>query len=155
MAEDFNANDIFEIAVKIEENGAAFYRAAADKMDDEKHKEFLLEFARMEDEHVVTFTQMKNQLDEMASLPTVFDPENESMVYLKALADTRVFHKKKEPESSFSSILATALQTEKDSIAFYLGMKDLVPERQGKEKINDIIKEEMSHIKIIARKMNA
>lgn len=155
MAEEFSANDIFKIAITIEENGAAFYRAAAEKMDDETHKKFLLDFAKMEDEHVVIFTDMKNELGDLEKMSSVFDPQDESMQYLKALADTRVFYQKKEPENSFQSILHTALQTEKDSIAFYLGMKDLVPEKQGKDKIDDIIKEEMSHIKIIARKMNA
>jgi rubrerythrin len=35
---------------------------------------------------------------------------------------------------------------EKDSIVFYLGMKELVPERLGKNRIDGIIKEEMGHL---------
>ncbi|MBT7259953.1 MAG: rubrerythrin, partial [Desulfobacula sp.] len=48
-----------------------------------------------------------------------------------------------------------AIQAEKDSIIFYLGMKEIVPEKSGKAKIDDIIKEEMSHIRIIAQKLAA
>ena len=107
----------------------------------------------MEDDHVVTFLNMQNKLKEQNTLATDFDPDDENLSYLKALADTRVFFKKDQPDDTFQSILKTAIQTEKDSIAFYLGMKELVPAKLGQAKIDDIIKEEMSHIKIIAEKL--
>jgi rubrerythrin len=154
MANEFNADDIFEIAVKIEENGAAFYRDAATKIEDVQHKTFLLDLAKMEDDHVITFTNMQKELGEAQTEATGFDPDDENLIYLKALADTRVFFKKEQPDDTFQSILKTAIQTEKDSIAFYLGMKELVPAKLGKERIDDIIKEEMSHIRIIAEKLS-
>ena len=88
-----------------------------------------------------------------ATASTTFDPKNENALYLKALADTRVFFEKEHPGNSFQDILAAAIQAEKDSIAFYLGMKELVPLKLGQSKINDIIKEEMSHIRILAGKL--
>ncbi len=155
MANEFNADDIFEIAVKIEENGAAFYRDAAAKMSDDKHKNFLLNLAEMEDDHVVTFSNMQKELKETETISSTFDPDDENILYLKALADTRVFFKKDQPEESFKDILRSAIQTEKDSIAFYLGMKALVPAKQGKSKIDDIIQEEMSHIRILSENLKA
>jgi rubrerythrin len=153
MPNEFNAKDIFEIAVKIEQNGAKFYRNAAKHLEEEKHKKFLLELASMEDDHVVTFTNMQKELKDKQTFSTAFDPDDENILYLKALADTRVFFEKKQPNNSFKSILSTAIQTEKDSIAFYLGMKELVPENLGQSKIDDIIKEEMSHIRLLAGKL--
>ena len=47
----------------------------------------------------------------------------------------------------------SAIQAEKDSIAFYLGMKDMVPEELGNNKIDSSIKEEMSHIRILSEKL--
>ena len=38
---------------------------------------------------------------------------------------------------------------EKDSVVLYTAMKDLVPENLGKETIDKLIKEEMSHISLI------
>ena len=38
MTNEFNANDIFEIAIKIEQNGAIFYRDAAGHVKEEIHK---------------------------------------------------------------------------------------------------------------------
>jgi len=153
MANEFNANDIFEMAIKIEQNGAIFYRDAAKQMEKEKHKQFLLELARMEDAHETTFASMQKELKNEESFSTTFDPDDENALYLKALADTRIFFEKEQPDNSFQNILSAAIQAEKDSIAFYLGMKELVPAKLGQSKINDIIKEEMNHIRILAGKL--
>jgi len=153
MADEFNANDIFEMAIKIEQNGAIFYRNAAKKVVKEKHKQFLLELARMEGNHEIVFANMQKELKNEESFSTTFDPDDENALYLKALADTRVFFKKRQPDDSFQGILSTAIQTEKDSIVFYLGMKEMVSAKLGQSKINDIIKEEMSHIRILAGKL--
>ena len=154
MANEFNANDIFEIAIKIEKNGAIFYRNAADKVDGEDNKKFLLELADMEDAHEATFESMKNELKDTEVFSATYDPEEENSLYLKALADARVFAKKEEPVNDFNKILLSAIQAEKDSIAFYLGMKLMVPEKYGQSKIDYIIKEEMSHITLLTKKLS-
>ena len=153
MANEFNANDIFELAIKIEQNGAIFYRDAAKQVEKEGHKQFLLELARMEDDHEKTFANMQKELKDEEAFSTTFDPDDENALYLKALADTRVFFEKEQPDNSFQGILSTAIQAEKDSIAFYLGMKEMVSPKLGQSKINDIIKEEMSHIRLLAGKL--
>ncbi len=153
MTNEFNADDIFEMAVKIEQNGAIFYRDAAGHMEEKKNKDFLLELSRMEDAHEIIFANMKKDLTDQEKLATTFDPEDENILYLKAFADSKVFFKKENPDNSFKSILSCAIQTEKDSIAFYLGIKELVPEKSGKSKIDAIIKEEMGHIRLLAGKL--
>jgi len=155
MSYDFNADDIFEIAQQMERNGAAFYRDAAGSVDDSSVKEFLLEFAAMEDEHEKTFIELRKELTAAEKTPTVFDPNNESALYLKALADTRVFFKKEIDTSTIEGIFKSAITAEKDSIVFYLGMKDLVPGALGKDRMDAIIKEEMGHIKILSQKLAA
>jgi len=52
-------------------------------------------------------------------------------------------------------ILKEAILAEKDSIVFYLGMKEMVPENLGETKIDAIIKEEMAHIKLLSGKLVA
>ncbi|MCG8684462.1 MAG: ferritin family protein [Desulfobacterales bacterium] len=153
MGNEFNANDIFEIAKQIEINGAKFYREAANRVDEDAHKQFLLSLAEMEDSHEQTFADMQKELGTAETAVTTFDPEDENALYLKALADTRVFFEKDQPESSMKGILTSAIAAEKDSIAFYLGMKELVSQKAGKAKLDDIIKEEMSHIKLLAAKL--
>jgi rubrerythrin len=52
-------------------------------------------------------------------------------------------------------ILKAAIVAEKDSIAFYLGMKDAVSDNRGKQRIEAIIKEEMQHIRILSKELAA
>lgn len=152
MALDFNADEIFEMAEQIERNGAIFYRKAADKVSGDE-KDFLLELAKMEDDHEVTFKALRKELTDKEKTSTTFDPNDEAPQYLKALADTRVFFEKDLDPSTMKEILKAAIGAEKDSIVFYLGMKDLVPGKLGKDKLDDIIKEEMSHIKLLSTRL--
>ena len=46
-----------------------------------------------------------------------------------------------------------ASNAEKAWIVFYIGMKDVVPSHLGKDKLDDIIKEEMSHIRLLSKKL--
>ena len=155
MMYDFNADDIFEIAEQLERNGAKFYRTAAEAVEDSESKDFLLKLAAMEDDHEKTFAGMRSTLTADEAAVTVFDPEGEATLYLKALADTRVFFEKEMDTTSMEAILKDAVVAEKDSIVFYLGMREAVPENMGRGRLNDIIKEEMGHIRLLSRELKA
>ena len=152
---DFNADDIFEIAEQLERNGAKFYRTAAESVGDQAGKDFLLKLAAMEDDHEKTFSQMRSTLTAGEKTSTVFDPDGDAMHYLRALADTRVFFEKAIDTSSMTAILKDAITAEKDSIVFYLGMRDAVPEGMGRSRLDDIIKEEMGHIRLLSKELVA
>jgi len=153
MSYDFNADEVFEIAEQIERNGAKFYRIAAENIPDENNKKLLLNLATMEDEHEQTFKTLRTELSRDEKVLTTFDPDGESEGYLRSLADTRVFYEKEIDSSSFKEVLKSAITAEKDSIVFYIGMKDVVPSHLGKDKLDGIIKEEMSHIKLLSKKL--
>lgn len=154
-AYDFNANDVFQMAEDIEVNGAEFYKTAAANVVDESNKKLLNSLADMEVEHHKTFEQMRKELSKQEKIETVFDPEGDAANYLKALADIRVFFEKDIDTSSMKNILMAAITAEKDSIVLYLGMKELVPEKFGKNRIENIIKEEMGHIRLLSRELTA
>lgn len=155
MMYDFNADDVFEMAEQIERNGAAFYRKAADQVTDADAKTFLLDLAAMEDDHEKTFAAMRKDLSDKEKYATVFDPNGDAEAYLKALADTRVFFDKEIDTTSLKTILTAAIQAEKDSIVFYVGMKEMVPAALGQARLDSIIKEEMSHIRLISKRLTA
>ena len=155
MSYDFNADDIFEMAEQIERNGAVFYRKAAADITDPEANKFLLDLAVMEDNHEKTFSTVRKKLTEAEKTSTVFDPDGQAASYLKALADTRIFFEKEIDTTSMQAILKAAILAEKDSIVFYLGMKDLVPEGLGQSRLDSIIKEEMSHINLLSRRLIA
>jgi len=153
MSFDFNADDILEMAEQIERNGACFYREAAAGVPDPKAKAFLVRLAEMEDEHERTYADLRRSLAEQERTPTVFDPGDEAVLYLRAMADTKVFFQETVDFRSMESILKTAIQNEKDSIAFYLGLKHLVPEALGQQRVDAIIREEMGHIQLLSQEL--
>ena len=161
MSITFNAFEIFEMAEQIERNGVKFYRKAAEGISDRDARQMLLELADMEAEHEKTFTDMRKQLSEEARELRVFDPENEMALYLQVMASGHVFDLRKDPSEQLSGtetvedILKLAINAEKDSIVFYLGLKDFVPVKAGKDKVEAIIKEEMSHIAVLNRRLPA
>ena len=155
MMYDFNADDIFEIAEQLERNGAAFYRTAAEATADDAARELLLKLAAMEDDHEKTFTKMRSELKASEKTATVFDPEGDAVHYLRALADTRVFFEKAVDTSSLEAILKDAITAEKDSIVFYLGMREAVPEDMGRTRLDQVIQEEMGHIRLLSKSLVA
>ena len=157
MAIVFNADEIFEMAIRIESNGAAFYRKAADLQSDTKNKEFLEGLAKMEDQHQKIFSQMRKTLTDKDKDPKVFDPLNEVSQYLAAMADTMGGEGSPSVADSLTGnetleeILQTAVGLEKDSILFYLGIKDLIPPQSGQDKIDEVIREEQRHVAQLSR----
>ena len=153
MSYDFNADEIFEMAEQIEKNGVKFYTESAEKITDPASKKLLLDLAAMEVEHEKVFASMRAQLTEKEKSATIFDPEGEAALYLRALADVRVFFEKKIDTTSMKEIIKAGIAAEKDSIVFYLGMKEAVPEGLGQKRIDAIIKEEMKHIRLLSKEL--
>ena len=151
----FNADEIFEMALQIERNGEKFYRDSAKKVKEPEARDLLARLAGMEIEHQKIFRGMKAALTAADKKAMTFDPNNEAGLYLASLANTKVFFEKDIDTAKLEGIFRSALAAEKDSIAFYLGMKDLVPLGSSKDKIEDIIKEEMRHIRILGERLAA
>ena len=155
MSYDFNADEVFEMAEQIERNGAKFYRDAAKSVADDSNKDLLLSLSKMEEAHEKTFQSMRTVLKSAEKASTVFDPSGEACLYLRALADTRIFFEKKIDTTSMMEILKSAIEAEKDSIVFYWGMKEAVPASLGQDRIDSIIKEEMGHIRVLSKELVA
>jgi rubrerythrin len=92
---------------------------------------------------------------------TAFDPDGQAALYLRAMVDGHVFDVRADPvelltgKETVADILGMAMGMEKDSIVFYLGMKEMVPETLGKNRIDDIIKEEMGHLALLSNELAA
>jgi rubrerythrin len=151
----FTADEVLAMAEQIERNGAQFYRAAAERAEDAEAAKALRDLAAMEDDHERTFASMRAALPAAAREEVVYDPDGEGPLYLQAMANRQVFDVTQDPlakltgAASWRDVLALAIQTEKDSIAFYTGMKEMVPARYGGDRINDVIREEMIHLGVL------
>ena len=161
MGITFNANEVFEMAEEIERNGAKFYRKAAQNTSDNQTKQMLLDMADMEDGHLAIFQEMREQLNGQEKGWIVFDPDNQSALYLQTMADARGYEGKITPSKELTGsetskeILETALNSEKESVVFYFGLKSLVPPKAGRDKVEEIIIEELSHITTLLNKLKS
>ncbi|MBM4325842.1 MAG: hypothetical protein FJ118_01650 [Deltaproteobacteria bacterium] len=148
------ADDVFAMAVRIEENGKAFYEGAASRSDKASLKALFQELARMEQSHVELFRGLRSALAPSLS-DLAWDPEGLAEGYLQAAADTHVF----SGESALARLtgvdtpekaLDMALLFEKDSVAFFLGMKSILPDPKGKGEIDQLIEQEQAHIRMLS-----
>jgi rubrerythrin len=148
----FNADEIFEMAEEIERNGAKFYSQASEKAPTDDMKKFFNNMANMEEHHLKIFEQMRQELSSEEKGQTVYDPNDESAQYLQTMAEGHGYEGRISPtqdltgSESMKEVIEIALNAEKDSVVFYYGLKSLVPEKAGRDKIEKIILEELSHI---------
>ena len=81
----------------------------------------------------------------------VFDPNEEMYLYLKAMADAHGGEGAPDAaarltgDETMAQIVETAIGLEKESILFYIGLKDIVPPELGQEKIDAIIEDKKKH----------
>lgn len=157
MAVMFNADEVLAMAEDIETNGAAFYRKAASMH--KKHADFLTALAKMEDVHKATFAKMRKALPPRMREETAADPYMEASLYIKDVSDS---HKGEGSPAitasltgreSLIDILQIAVVLEQRSIAFYMGLRDMVSEKLGKGRIDDIVAEEKKHVVVLAREL--
>jgi rubrerythrin len=161
MGVTFNANEVFEMAEEIERNGAKFYREAAAKTTDKDLKTMFLQMADMEDGHLKTFQQMRKELAAQEKEATAFDPYDEAALYLQTMAGAKGTEGMKAPDvkltgnESATELLEIAIGAEKNSVLFYVGLKDMVSAQAGRDKVEAIIREEVRHVADLKRKLVA
>jgi rubrerythrin len=155
MAVAFNADEVLAMAQAIEVNGARFYDAAAAKAPQGRSRDLLAELAKWERTHEKTFAQMRRELPAAARETSTYDPDDEAQQYLRALADSRVFDPGADPmallgpKPSQRDVLLKALELEKESIAFYVGLRAMVKLATGQDRVDEVIREEMRHVALL------
>jgi len=140
----FEASDVLQFAVCMEENGGLFYRKAA-KLSEKSEVKKLFEFlASEEEEHKKTFENFLSQV-------TLYEPPEEYpgeyLAYLHNYIDGKVFftNDSSMPKSiDTASALDYAIQREMDAILYYTELKPFVSANDQKT-IDSIIDEERRH----------
>ena len=145
MSKIFSIDELATFAVKIEEEGMAFYKEMAEKTKNKDAKELYEFLVGEEAKHKVIFQELKDVLSKDVSPGTYGDEYNS---YMRALVESVVFKKDDKRKAGLqdeADVLDYAIDKEKDSILFYLGMKEMVsPENQVN--VEKIINEERLHI---------
>jgi len=158
MAMKFSADEIFEMAIQAESNAYKMYNDLAEKHKDLSVSSELKKLAQMEKDHEEIFIEMRREIPEDMR-NAVYDTDNQAALYLQSIADSEIAEGSPEVAArmtdaeSFEDILKLAIDLEKGAILFYLGIRDMVPARFGKDKIEKIIREEQGHIISLSKRL--
>jgi rubrerythrin len=148
----FEASDIVEFAIRIEENGANFYRFAVQIAKDESTKKLFEQLATAEDYHRKTFEKIFAAMDKAAP------PEGypgEYAAYLHNYVDNAIIFKKEALDQELARVKDTAsaldfaIQREMDSILYYHEIKGMVPTHEHGT-VDKIIEEERRHLTMLS-----
>jgi rubrerythrin len=148
MGAVFSARDIVQFAVRIEENGAAFYRYAVKIADNKDARALFSRLAADEDTHRRTFRTIQAEIEAAHTPPGSLTGEYEA--YLHSYVDNNVVFNAAALDKELAVVKDTggalefAIRRELDSIAFYNEVKPIIPPPQ-QAIVDRIIAEERQH----------
>ncbi len=153
MSIPFNPRELLALAVKIEENGYAYYTRMAKQVQKPNVKRLFELLANAEQQHIVDFTKIRDQLpDQPYEIPEEYNsPEIEG--YLRSLADGKVFPNLGNADDLAREIkteeaaIQHAISFEKDAIIFFSEIYDMLPgDMAERGAIAQLIHQEKIHI---------
>jgi len=147
------------MAEQIEWDAQEFYKRAAAAAGSTRRR-MLLELGDMEADHARTFAAMKAQLPAPRRQPAGTGPDAaerfpQLLVKLLASGVQQDLAQRFTGRESTDEILSKALVFEKDTVVFFLGMKDVLGDAADKQKVDQIIREELGHIFLLTSKLAA
>lgn len=142
----FDAGEVFQLAIRIEENGERFYRKMHDKFDDPELKKLFNYLAKEEVNHKHIYQGI---LENVETYQPRESYPGEYLAYLRSYADKIIFSQKEfdrkvEEINDPVSALDFAIGAELDSILYYQEIKNIVPENKH-DQIDKIVDEERKH----------
>jgi rubrerythrin len=144
-----DARELIRIAKRDEDVGAEFYEALAEKTKDGKLSERFLEIREQELSHSKRFQGM---LDELSDYVPREEQAGDYEGYYNSFLSKRPYMETDDAVAMARSIaddiegIKLALSQEKNTLLFFLEMKELIPSNQHKEFVQIVIDEERGHI---------
>ena len=143
----FSANEILDMAIRLEKNGEAVYRDAVEKMLNPELVSLLEWMADEEVRHADWFLNLKLDLKDKRGNPFV---EEMSRELFNDLLGEKNFSLKEVDFASIDKVddlIEVFIDFEKDSILFYQLLEPFIKDSVALEYLQKIIQEENNHIK--------
>jgi len=150
----YSAEEVVELAIKTETNGKKFYEHAQKSAKDKELKELFGFLAAEEDRHRLIFETLRGRTERLMTPEDMEEIES----YLNVIVESEFFLGsdkalvKVMDAKSRQEALSFALQFEKDTLLFYTEVSELA-EGKTKDVLNEIIKEEKKHVRMISELM--
>lgn len=132
------SKDVLNQAIKLEEDGVAFYKDLYEMCSDDYRKQIIISLIEEEREHTKIFKEIASKINYIAKLDL-----NVKSISEFILPDTKDFNVNK---SSFREIIKFALSQEYRSIEYYLKMLQDIVDEDDNKLVDNIIKEEEKHV---------
>lgn len=145
----FSAKEIFDLAVKIEENGERFYRNALTKVSG-THLDAL--FAWLADEEVKHKEWFLRNRDKLPPGNGESSLQEAGSTLLSGIVGDQTFSLKEADLSGFhrdEDLIALAQEFEKDTILFFEMIRSVVSDPETLKHLDEIIEEEYRHIQLL------
>ena len=152
MANVFNGSEIVELGIQIEKNGRDFYNVLAKQSKNKKAGDIFKFLAGEEEKHIAVFKDIISSVQR-------YEPQEaytgEYFAYMNALAGEYVFTEKDKGAEIAKRIktdkeaIDMGIGFEKDSILFYAGLREVVPEEAHKP-VDALMAQERNHLRQLA-----
>lgn len=149
----FTSMEIFDLAIRIEENGEAFFRNAVKKMAKPSLKSLFEWLAEQEVKHKEWFTKGKDRAEVTIESS---DLERAGSGILQDILGDQSFSLREadlDHVSSVREILVLAIEFERDTILFFEMILSLVVDETTGTELKEIIAEEKRHIELLEEKV--
>ncbi len=145
----FSANELLDMAIKLEKNGEAVYRRAIEKVAKPELAALLVWMADEEVRHARFFSDLKLKLETRHANPIMEEMGRE---LFDDLMGDKNFSLKEVDFSVLNTtqeLIGVFIEFEKDSIIFYQVLEPLVEDALAREHLKVIIEEEKKHIELL------
>ena len=160
MEMKFNVFEVLQIAGKIEHNGAKFYLKTAELFDDPDVRDTCYQLASWKAKHEKILAQRRKRFSEKTGEFGTFDPNNYVLSNPHVMAGLAVFATKPPSltgplkQADKREIFRDAIRRAKEAVVFYRGLKEFARDPASKETIDQIIKEENRHIRLLTDQLS-
>ncbi|MFO7915010.1 MAG: ferritin family protein [Candidatus Krumholzibacteriales bacterium] len=144
-----DARELIRLAKRDEDVGAEFYQKLAEKVESENLKEKFLEIREQEIGHSERFQKMLDQLSDYVpqeDFPGEYEQYFQSFLSKREYLDSDDAVEAASRIKSDMEAIKFALGQEKNTLLFFLEMKELLPSSQHREMVHEVIDEERDHI---------
>ena len=142
----FSTSEILDLAVRIEKNGEAVYRQAADKISNPELVALLTWMADEEVKHASWFSELKSKLEMTSHNPFIEEMSHE--LFDDLLGEKNFSHKDVDfgRVQNVDELMAIFIEFEKDSVLFYEVLEPFIEDETTLDNLRKIIAEENKHI---------
>lgn len=135
--------DIFKFAIKMEQDGEAFYRELAGQVSEEGVKTILLMLASDEVKHAKAIEQIRSRTVDMSDTEILNKARN-------IFERMKEFHEEFDFDHGHEALYRQAMEIEQNSIDFYMDRAEQMPEPRQKALFERLAEEEKKHYRLLS-----